>query len=322
MCYNIESLEEIMNLENIDKIKKDLEKRKMNNKNYFWILSIFVLTVIIVFYSFETNNGIMAQQKISTELVVQNQANIHQNTAEQKIKKEKTVPKQELSNEELLKDAIVKEIIEKNIKGNNKRNGENPVDGPIDDNILINDEEQLLLAEKEILEEDTMDESENEEIKIQEQPKIQEHIEIKAQPKELPTIKATTPIPETVVENKTAIPSKTSAVFEPKTNFNTYKCYSILPAKASFIQSCEESLNEFLSANTAASRLEIIGIIDLEDVKNLSNKSDANQEQLAKSRTDNVRNYLKNKTKFSLSEHSYYLKTELPTRGFIIRAYH
>jgi hypothetical protein len=264
----------------------------------------------------------MAQQKISTELVVQNQATINQNAPEQKIKKEKAVPKQELSNEERVKDAIVKEIIEKNIKGNIKRNGENPVDGPIDDDILINDEEQLLLAEKEVLEEGTMDESENEEIKLKEQPTVQKHIEIKTLPKELPTIKEATPIQETVVENKTALPIKTNAVFEPKTNFNTYKCYSILPAKASFIQSCEESLNEFLSANTTASRLEIIGIIDLEDVKNLSNKSDANQELLAKSRIDNVRNYLKNKTKFSLSEHSYYLKTELPTRGFVIRAYH
>lgn len=315
-------------MENIDKINKDIEKRKLNNKNYFWILSIFVSTIIIIFYSFETNSGVMAQQKISTELVVKNQATINQHIPEQKMKKEKAAPQQELSNAELLKDAIVKDIIENNIKVNVKKNSGNQPDGPIDDNILINDEEQVLLAEKEILEEDSDENLDEEETKIEEKQIVSAPIEPKVQAKiETPT-KEIVPAPvekvvieKAVVETKTASVAKIDTIYEPKSNFNIYKCYSIVPAKASFVQSCEESLTEFLNANATISRLEIIGVIDLEDVKSLSNKSDANQELLAKSRIDNVKNYLKNKTKFPISEHSYYLKTELPTRGFIIRAY-
>lgn len=110
-------------------------------------------------------------------------------------------------------------------------------------------------------------------------------------------------------------------VIEPKTPFNLIYCYNFEPAKYTFTSSCQKQLEEFIQKNSKALRYEIIGLIDVEDVKNLNNKGEINQSVLAKNRIISVQEFLKNKTQIPLSDHFYYLKSELPMRGFVLRAY-
>lgn len=299
-----------------EKIKKELEKKNINKKNYFWILSILVFTVIIILYSYTTNNGIIAKQTINTQLVVKNQENLRPYSYENKIAKEQPVePK--LSEEEQIKEAIVKEIIEKNIKVNGKKTVDENPDETVDENILIDDDEQILLAEEEFKEK-TLQNNTIPELK-KEVPvviKIQEPIE----PIEIPTSVSQAEEKRVVVQNREN--SDLLKIFEPKTNFNFYKCYNFALANSSFPQSCEESLSEFIKTNAHAKRFELIGVIDIEDAKNLANKSDANQALLAKNRIIATRNVIKIQSKVPMSEHFYYIKSELPTRGFALRAYY
>ncbi|MFA7084312.1 MAG: hypothetical protein WC141_07245 [Arcobacteraceae bacterium] len=143
----------------------------------------------------------------------------------------------------------------------------------------------------------------------------------------IPEVNLTQKEEVTEVKSEKIIPIKKDAVseiqkvMEPKTNFNLTYCYSFEPAVSSFDKSCEANINDFINNNEKAIRYEIIGIIDLEDVKKLSNKGELNQALLAKNRIISVQNFIKEKISIPLSEHFYYLKSELPTRGFVLRAH-
>jgi hypothetical protein len=300
-----------------DKIKKEIEKKNIHKKNYTWIVSILIFSIIIILYSYKTNEGIIAKQTINTELVLKNQENLKTSVQEKKVFNDKTVV-QELSPEEVLKEAIVKEIIEKNIKTNTKKVNEDNPDETNDENILIDDEEQVLLAQQELEEKITQN------IPIKNEPTIS--VPVAAEIEE-PIKVIETPKIEPLPEEKNVIAKNSNQqeilkIVEPKTNFNFYKCYSFELAQSSFPQNCAVSLNEFINTNSTAKRFEIIGVIDLEDAKNLSNKSDANQALLAKNRIISTRNFIKSKTKTAISDHHYYIKSELPTRGFALRAYY
>jgi len=298
-----------------DKIKKEIDKKNIHKKNYVWILSILIFTIIIILYSYKTNEGIIAKQTINTELVVKNQENLKLFAQENRTAKEKVIV-QEPSKEEIIKEAIVKEIIEKNIKSNTKKITEENPDEPVDQNILIDDEEQVLLAEKELQEKIPLNSVDTKEPTIQlvVAPKIEEAKAVEI-PKIEPKIEE-----ESVISNNTT-PSDIIRIFEPKTNFNFFKCYAFALGQSFFPHSCEESLNEFIKANVTAKRFEIIGVIDIEDAKTISNKSDANQALLAKNRIIATRNFIKARSKLPMSDHHHYIKSELPTRGFAIRAY-
>lgn len=317
MCYNIKSLGETLKLQTVeDKIHKEIEKKNINKKNYIWILSILVFTIIIILYSYTTNEGIIAKQTINTELVVKNQENLKLYAQENKTIKEKVVVP-EPSQEEIIKEAIVKEIIEKNIKINPKKITEENPDETMDENILIDDEEQILLAEEELQEKTPQN------VVIKNEPKIELPIvsKIEAPTKIIETVKIESKIEEKSVVSDNTTPSEIIRIFEPKTNFNFFKCYAFALGQSSFPHSCEVDLSEFIKANATAKRFEIIGVIDIEDAKTISNKSDANQALLAKNRIIATRNFIKARSKLPISDHHYYIKSELPTRGFAIRAY-
>ena len=300
-----------------NKIKQELEKKNIHKNNYIWIVSILVFTVIIILYSYTTNEGIIAKQTINTQLVVKNQENIRTNAQEKKVTHEKIV-EQELSQEEILKEAIVKDIIEKNIKNNTKKISEDNLDETSDDNILIDDEEQVLLAEQELEEKIPQNVAIKNEtiVTLPATSKTEEPLKSIETPKIEPMAE------EKIVVVKNSNQTEVLKIFEPKTNFNFYQCYSFSLAQYSFPQSCAGSLNEFMNSNSGAKRFEIIGVIDIEDAKNLSNKSDSSQALLAKNRIISTRNFIKSKTKTPISDHFYYIKSELPTRGFALRAYY
>lgn len=309
-------------LENIqDKIIKELEKKNINNKNYFWILSIIVLTTIIIIYSYQTDSGIIAKQTINKELVIKNQENLKQLYTENKI--QESLPKNEVL---AVQDSNTTVLIEEP-QVNDEESAQ--------EEAMAQEEEMLqeqMQSQEEILAQTKEDETPIVATKnIEEKITLTEttvkspikEVAVKVEEKIVPQeTKAVAVLP--VVEKQTNTLSQNEnveVVIEPKTNFNIMHCYGFETAKSSFSSSCEENLNEFIQKNSNATQLEIIGLIDIEDVAAMSNKGEINQGLLAKNRIIAVKEFLENKTNIPLSQHFFYLKSELQTKGFVLRAY-
>lgn len=314
MCYNVKYLKRALILEKIeDKIIKTIEKRNIHNKNYFWIVSILIFSIIIIIYSYQTNTGIIAKQTINKELVVKNQENLKQLYKENKAQTDVITPVEEpfFVETKEIKDIIAEEknttIVEEETASQDK--DEMVVQENVSEsNISVLKEkpaQKIAIIEKEEVQIQTVVEP----IEKIQTPKTQETILQKTVEKE---IKAAS------LDNSQTSLTK---VIEPKTPFNLIYCYNFEPAKYTFTSSCQKQLEEFIQKNSKALRYEIIGLIDVEDVKNLNNKGEINQGVLAKNRIISVQEFLKNKTQVPLSDHFYYLKSELPMRGFVLRAY-
>lgn len=314
MCYNVKYLKRALILEKIeDKIIKTIEKRNIHNKNYFWIVSILIFSIIIIIYSYQTNTGIIAKQTINKELVVKNQENLKQLYKENKAQTDLVTPVEEpfFVETKEIKDIIAEEknttIVEEETASQDK--DEMVVQENVSEsNISVPKEkpaQKIAIIEKEEVQIQTVVKP----IEKIQTPKTQETILQKTVEKE---IKAAS------LDNSQTSLTK---VIEPKTPFNLIYCYNFEPAKYTFTSSCQKQLEEFIQKNSKALRYEIIGLIDVEDVKNLNNKGEINQGVLAKNRIISVQEFLKNKTQVPLSDHFYYLKSELPMRGFVLRAY-
>lgn len=314
MCYNVKYLKRALILEKIeDKIIKTIEKRNIHNKNYFWIVSILIFSIIIIIYSYQTNTGIIAKQTINKELVVKNQENLKQLYKENKAQTDVITPVEEpfFVETKEIKDIIAEEknttIVEEETASQDK--DEMVVQENVSEsNISVPKEkpaQKIAIIEKEEVQIQTVVKP----IEKIQTPKTQETILQKTVEKE---IKAAS------LDNSQTSLTK---VIEPKTPFNLIYCYNFEPAKYTFTSSCQKQLEEFIQKNSKALRYEIIGLIDVEDVKNLNNKGEINQGVLAKNRIISVQEFLKNKTQVPLSDHFYYLKSELPMRGFVLRAY-
>lgn len=314
MCYNVKYLKRALILEKIeDKIIKTIEKRNIHNKNYFWIVSILIFSIIIIIYSYQTNTGIIAKQTINKELVVKNQENLKQLYKENKAQTDVITPVEEpfFVETKEIKDIIAEEknttILEEETASQDK-NEIVVQENVSESNISVPKEkpaQKIAIIEKEEVQIQTVVEP----IEKIQTPKTQETILQKTVEKE---IKAAS------LDNSQTSLTK---VIEPKTPFNLIYCYNFEPAKYTFTSSCQKQLEEFIQKNSKALRYEIIGLIDVEDVKNLNNKGEINQGVLAKNRIISVQEFLKNKTQVPLSDHFYYLKSELPMRGFVLRAY-
>lgn len=314
MCYNVKYLKRALILEKIeDKIIKTIEKRNIHNKNYFWIVSILIFSIIIIIYSYQTNTGIIAKQTINKELVVKNQENLKQLYKENKAQTDVVTPVEEPF---FVETKEIKDIIaeEKNTTKVEEETASQDKDEMVvqenvsESNISVPKEkpaQKIAIIEKEEVQIQTVVEP----IEKIQTPKTQETILQKTVEKE---IKAAS------LDNSQTSLTK---VIEPKTPFNLIYCYNFEPAKYTFTSSCQKQLEEFIQKNSKALRYEIIGLIDVEDVKNLNNKGEINQGVLAKNRIISVQEFLKNKTQVPLSDHFYYLKSELPMRGFVLRAY-
>jgi len=304
-----------------DKIIKAIEKKNIHNKNYFWIVSIFIFTIIIIIYSYQTDTGIIAKQTINKELVVKNQENLKQlyknNTPlaneQPLIEEEVIVSKEEVTIQELPQEKIASHDIEtKNLplqeeilleKSDSKKDA-------FKNTHTIQDTQPQASVSKEVLVATIADIKPVEKIKAPEAEKILEE-----KPQEKITKKEE--IVSAIKSNETSL----AKLIEPKTQFNLTYCYDFEPAKYDFVSSCQKQLNDFIQTNDTAIRYEIIGLIDVEDVKNLVNKGEINQGVLAKNRIISVQEFLKTKTQVPLSDHFYYLKSELSMRGFVLRAY-
>lgn len=314
MCYNVKYLKRALILEKIeDKIIKTIEKRNIHNKNYFWIVSILIFSIIIIIYSYQTNTGIIAKQTINKELVVKNQENLKQLYKENKAQTDLVTPVEEpfFVETKEIKDIIAEEknttILEEETSSQDK-DAMVVQENVSESNISVPKEkpaQKIAIIEKEEVQIQTVVEP----IEKIQTPKTQETILQKTVEKE---IKAAS------LDNSQTSLTK---VIEPKTPFNLIYCYNFEPAKYTFTSSCQKQLEEFIQKNSKALRYEIIGLIDVEDVKNLNNKGEINQGVLAKNRIISVQEFLKNKTQVPLSDHFYYLKSELPMRGFVLRAY-
>lgn len=314
MCYNVKYLKRVLTLEKIeDKIIKAIEKRNIHNKNYFWIVSILILSIIIIIYSYQTDTGIIAKQTINKELVVKNQENLKQLYKENKMASNTLAPIEEKI------APIHNETIKQRVTEENPTNAVEEVIIPQEKEIAVKEnasEQTVSIVEEKIT------------------PRI---VAIKNEPEHIPTVvkPVETVQPQKtqeVVQEKISVEEKKIAaldnkqttlkkVIEPKTSFTLTHCYEFEPAKYTFVSSCQKELDTFIQNNAEALRYEIIGLIDVEDVKNLSNKGEINQGILAKNRIIAVQEFLKNKTQIPLSDHFYYLKSELPMRGFVLRAY-
>lgn len=314
MCYNVKYLKRALILEKIeDKIIKTIEKRNIHNKNYFWIVSILIFSIIIIIYSYQTNTGIIAKQTINKELVVKNQENLKQLYKENKAQTDLVTPVEEpfFVETKEIKDIIAEEknttIVEEETASQDK--DEMVVQENVSEsNISVPKEkpaQKIAIIEKEEVQIQTVVEP----IEKIQTPKTQETILQKTVEKEIKTA--------SLDNSQTSL----TKVIEPKTPFNLIYCYNFEPAKYTFTSSCQKQLEEFIQKNSKALRYEIIGLIDVEDVKNLNNKGEINQGVLAKNRIISVQEFLKNKTQVPLSNHFYYLKSELPMRGFVLRAY-
>lgn len=314
MCYNVKYLKRALILEKIeDKIIKTIEKRNIHNKNYFWIVSILIFSIIIIIYSYQTNTGIIAKQTINKELVVKNQENLKQLYKENKAQTDLVTPVEEpfFVETKEIKDIIAEEknttILEEETSSQDK-DAMVVQENVSESNISVPKEkpaQKIAIIEKEEVQIQTVVKP----IEKIQTPKTQETILQKTVEKE---IKAAS------LDNSQTSLTK---VIEPKTPFNLIYCYNFEPAKYTFTSSCQKQLEEFIQKNSKALRYEIIGLIDVEDVKNLNNKGEINQGVLAKNRIISVQEFLKNKTQVPLSNHFYYLKSELPMRGFVLRAY-
>lgn len=314
MCYNVKYLKRALILEKIeDKIIKTIEKRNIHNKNYFWIVSILIFSIIIIIYSYQTNTGIIAKQTINKELVVKNQENLKQLYKENKAQTDLVTPVEEpfFVETKEIKDIVAEEknttILEEETSSQDK-DAMVVQENVSESNISVPKEkpaQKIAIIEKEEVQIQTVVKP----IEKIQTPKTQETILQKTVEKE---IKAAS------LDNSQTSLTK---VIEPKTPFNLIYCYNFEPAKYTFTSSCQKQLEEFIQKNSKALRYEIIGLIDVEDVKNLNNKGEINQGVLAKNRIISVQEFLKNKTQVPLSDHFYYLKSELPMRGFVLRAY-
>lgn len=314
MCYNVKYLKRALILEKIeDKIIKTIEKRNIHNKNYFWIVSILIFSIIIIIYSYQTNTGIIAKQTINKELVVKNQENLKQLYKENKAQTDLVTPVEEPF---FVETKEIKDIIaeEKNTTKVEEETASQDKDEMVvqenvsESNISVPKEkpaQKIAIIEKEEVQIQTVVEP----IEKIQTPKTQETILQKTVEKEIKTA--------SLDNSQTSL----TKVIEPKTPFNLIYCYNFEPAKYTFTSSCQKQLEEFIQKNSKALRYEIIGLIDVEDVKNLNNKGEINQGVLAKNRIISVQEFLKNKTQVPLSDHFYYLKSELPMRGFVLRAY-
>lgn len=314
MCYNVKYLKRALILEKIeDKIIKTIEKRNIHNKNYFWIVSILIFSIIIIIYSYQTNTGIIAKQTINKELVVKNQENLKQLYKENKAQTDVVTPVEEPF---FVETKEIKDIIaeEKNTTKVEEETASQDKDEMVvqenvsESNISVPKEkpaQKIAIIEKEEVQIQTVVEP----IEKIQTPKTQETILQKTVEKEIKTA--------SLDNSQTSL----TKVIEPKTPFNLIYCYNFEPAKYTFTSSCQKQLEEFIQKNSKALRYEIIGLIDVEDVKNLNNKGEINQGVLAKNRIISVQEFLKNKTQVPLSDHFYYLKSELPMRGFVLRAY-
>jgi len=299
-----------------DKIIKAIEKKNIHNKNYFWIVSIFVFTIIIIIYSYHTDTGIIAKQTINKSLMVKNQENLKQlyknntplSNEQPLIEKQVIVSKEEVNTQELPQEKIALLTIEAK-------------DMPLQEEVLlekdelknantVQDTQPQAPITKEVL---VVTSAEIKPIEKTKTPEVKEIVEEKPQEK----VTAKEEIASVLKSNETSL----AKLIEPKTQFNLTYCYDFEPAKYAFAPSCQERLNNFIQNNATAIRYEIIGLIDVEDVKNLINKGEINQGALAKNRIISVQEYLKTKTQVPLSDHFYYLKSELPMRGFVLRAY-
>lgn len=314
MCYNVKYLKRALILEKIeDKIIKTIEKRNIHNKNYFWIVSILIFSIIIIIYSYQTNTGIIAKQTINKELVVKNQENLKQLYKENKAQTDVVTPVEEpfFVETKEIKDIIAEEknttIVEEETASQDK-NEIVVQENVSESNISVPKEkpaQKIAIIEKEEVQIQTVVKP----IEKIQTPKTQETILQKTVEKEIKTA--------SLDNSQTSL----TKVIEPKTPFNLIYCYNFEPAKYTFTSSCQKQLEEFIQKNSKALRYEIIGLIDVEDVKNLNNKGEINQGVLAKNRIISVQEFLKNKTQVPLSDHFYYLKSELPMRGFVLRAY-
>lgn len=314
MCYNVKYLKRALLLEKIeDKIIKTIEKRNIHNKNYFWIVSILIFSIIIIIYSYQTNTGIIAKQTINKELVVKNQENLKQLYKENKAQTDVITPVEEpfFVETKEIKDIIAEEknttILEEETASQDK------------DEMVV--QENVSESNISVLKEKPAQKIaiiEKEEVQIQTVVKPIEKIQT---PKTQETILQKTVEKEIKAASLDNSQTSLTKVIEPKTPFNLIYCYNFEPAKYTFTSSCQKQLEEFIQKNSKALRYEIIGLIDVEDVKNLNNKGEINQGVLAKNRIISVQEFLKNKTQVPLSDHFYYLKSELPMRGFVLRAY-
>lgn len=293
MCYNVKYLKRALILEKIeDKIIKTIEKRNIHNKNYFWIVSILIFSIIIIIYSYQTNTGIIAKQTINKELVVKNQENLKQLYKENKAQTDVITPVEEpfFVETKEIKDIIAEEknttIVEEETASQDK--DEMVVQENVSEsNISVPKEkpaQKIAIIEKEEVQIQTVVKP----IEKIQTPKTQETILQKTVEKE---IKAAS------LDNSQTSLTK---VIEPKTPFNLIYCYNFEPAKYTFTSSCQKQLEEFIQKNSKALRYEIIGLIDVEDVKNLNNKGEINQGVLAKNRIISVQEFLKTKLKYLL----------------------
>ncbi len=287
--------------------EKEINRKNINNKSYLWILSILFFSTLVTIYSYETNSGIIAKQTIDKNIIFKNQANLeYLNEENKKVQKEILV-------KEPAQEIIVKNIKEpKIIKENYEYISQNNPD-TVD---TMNKETTIKVANEETLGvlEEVLSEGEIEALKNSKKEKIEISTSM------VPVLKQ----PNTIIteEKESAnLGNHISKISSHKKEFNIISCYSFEVGQASFSKTCEENFKKFIKENQQAKQYEVIGLIDIYDVLKLANKSESSQKKLAVQRVQSAKNFLKSKTAIPISRHSYYLKSEIATKGVVLRAY-
>jgi hypothetical protein len=274
-------------LESIEeKIKKELESKNANKKTYIWIFSILTLSTLIGIYSYQTNTGVLSKHTLNKEVKIKNQENLellfNENQLKFQAKKE----------EEVQKDAIA------STKTHQEANVRLPA--PNEEQIVqtqsLDDTKPLALLEKPFAQ---TQEKKGDATKL-EQKKEDTNKEIIKQTKS----QTQKPLVATIKLHESL--------------FTTLSCLSYTQGVSLPSDECKKEVEAFLKKNTQISRIEIVPILNVDDIK----ASNSSEKALAKKRMEDMSSFIKTlNDALDVPSHSNYLKVSLDHTGVVIRLY-
>ncbi len=317
-------------MESIEKkFKKEIDRKNINNKNYFWIVSILFFSAITVIYSYKTDSGIISKQTINKDFIVKSQDNLEQMYTQNKlIQEEKIANNSNLGLKDKNKEHIAlndKKQSVTTIKIAKQTQEEEQINTIKTEHSMTNKEAKILVSGNnnlQILNQKTKEEENLNNITVKEKiaiAPVSNHVNITS----TTSVQLNKKIEEKMPNNLDVVVKENiiSKLSMPEINFHIIECYSFEAGKTNFTNKCKDNFESFVKSNSNIKRYEVIGIIDIEDVKKLANKSESSQRKLATQRIQSVKNFLKEKTNIPINKHSYYVKSELETKGVVLRAY-
>ncbi|RYA22839.1 hypothetical protein CRU96_11165 [Malaciobacter halophilus] len=146
-----------------------------------------------------------------------------------------------------------------------------------------------------------------------------------------PIIKEKIITKEVIVEKKVPLSNENFKEFFNTKKFNLAKCYNYKTFEYMPTKACKESLSIFLTKNKKAIRLEVIGVISKDDIKEASKLSKDEKIQkyivrgIARDRVVEaswlVKELIKDKN-IVITPVNYYIKSKENNKGIVLRAYY